>query len=86
MKPKKKKVVKKKVRIQKIGYGRPRRYYGWRRPIYYNPPPIVTRPVYNIVRKSPPAPSGLDSPLVRSVLGVGLIAAMVTIIIMALKR
>ena len=91
MKPKKKKVVKKKVKVKKIGYDHHRRHYGrpyhsyWRRPVYFRPPPVITQPVYSVVR-SPTVESDDSSSSVRTILGVGLVAGLVALIIMALKN
>jgi hypothetical protein len=91
------KVIKKKVVIQKIGYGhnRHRRHNRrdsyWRRPAYFRPPPIITQPVYNIVERPSTTTdsyddSSDDSSMVKSVIGIGLIISMITLIIVGLKR
>ena len=84
MKPKRKKVVKKKVIVQKIGYGH-RGHHNWRRPVYFRPPPVITRPVYTVVER-PTVESDDSSSTVRTVLGIGLVAGLVALIVMALKR
>mgnify|MGYP006152697405 FL=1 len=88
---KKGKVIKKKVVIQKIGYGGHGGHRGhrghhsyWRRPAYFRPPPIITQPVYTVVER--PSDSMDDSSIVKSVLGIGLIISMITLIIVGLKR
>ena len=89
---KKGKVVKKKVKVQKIGYGghrgrhhnRPHHSY-WRRPVYFRPPPVITRPVYTVVER-PTVPTDDSSSTVRTIVGVGLVASLVALIVMALKR
>jgi len=87
---KKRKVVKKTVNVQKIGYGHRGRHHGrhhsyWRRPVYFRPPPVITRPVYTVVER-PTVESDDSSSTVRTVLGVGLVAGLVALIVMALKR
>lgn len=84
MKPKKKKVIKKKVNIQKINYGRPRRYYR-RRPLYYRPPPVITRPVYTYVERSNNNVS-YDNSILRNILGFFLVVVMICLIIFSVKR
>ncbi len=86
MKPKRKKVVKKKVKVQKIGYGhRGHHHHHWRRPVYFRPPPVITQPVYTVVER-PTVESDDSSSTVRTVLGIGLVAGLVALIVMALKR
>ena len=92
---KKRKVVKKTVNVQKIGYGHRGRHHGrhhdrphhsfWRRPVYFRPPPVITRPVYTVVERPTVEPDDSSS-TIRTVMGVGLVASFVALIVMALKR